>query len=108
MIEPLKGTPSRLCHNAISTGTDTLFTVDANNRAAITDIHAANTTASAIRLTVGISGVSAANQIVPNVSIPAYSVYTLSGFIILNASETIQATAAATGITLTICGVDKA
>jgi len=107
MTEQLKGTPTRLAHAAITTGPDTLFTVGGDCRAAITDIIAANTTTSTKTLTVGISGVAAANQIIPGVSIGANSMLQFRGYVILNSAETIQAGASAAGITLTISGVDR-
>jgi len=98
-------TPVKLGQASITVAVANLYTVPADTRTFIKSIDIANTTSAAVRVTVYVGdGAAAANTLIPNVSIPAYSVMAWRGAQILNATDTIQTEAAAVGCTITASG----
>jgi hypothetical protein len=90
---------------AVTASTATYYTVPASTSIVIRSIHVANTTTAAITFTLGIGGTTAALSLWSGFSIPANGSLDWSGFLALATTETIQAVASATGLTLTINGV---
>lgn len=90
---------------AVTTSTATYYPVPASTSVIVRSIHVANTTASPVTLTLGIGGTTAALSLWNGFSIPANGALDWSGFLALAATETIQALASATGLTLTMSGV---
>lgn len=107
MIANLTGTPTRLCQSAVGTSASTLFTAGSEGRVAILDYNICNTTSASISLTIGIGGVTAGVSLFYSLPIEGYSTTQLSGFQIINKLETLNAIASATGVTVTISGLDK-
>ncbi|MES0445004.1 MAG: hypothetical protein ABUJ92_00525 [Desulfobacterales bacterium] len=99
-------TPVKLGQAAITVATATLYTVPAITRSFVKDLDIANTTAAAISVNVfiGAGAASDANTLVPNVSIPANSIFYWRGSQIINATDTIQTNASAVGCTITASG----
>lgn len=93
---------------AVASGTSTLFTGTAAHRYSIKSIRIINTdTANAKTISLGIGGVAAANLILPTVTIDAGGWAEWDGLISLNGVETLQANASATGLTITVSGLDQ-
>lgn len=103
-------TPTKLGRGAIDTSptVTTFYTVPVNTRALVTDIDICNTTAAALTVTVylvesgGTPG--AANTLIPTVTVAAYGMFPWHGLQVLNAGDTIQATASGAGCTANISG----
>lgn len=91
----------------LANGTSTVFTGTAAHTYTIKHISLVNTTAAAITITLGIGGVAAANQILPATSIDAGGSAEFDGLLILTGTETLQANASATGVTITVSGLDQ-
>jgi hypothetical protein len=90
------------------TSNGTLYTVPTDYQFIVRNIHACNTTSSAATLSVGLNGTAAtaANCLLSALSIPAYSTYDWSGFLCLEAADTIQSLQGTSGaLTVTISGV---
>lgn len=91
--------------------TDTLLYTAPATATIVRGIHAANTTAAAATLTLGVNAgaaLAAANQFIPALTIPPNSTYDWSGFLVVSAAGTIRAlqgTAAA--VTVVISGVEQ-
>jgi hypothetical protein len=98
------------------TTTTTLYTAPSNTTAnpspgataIVKEIVLANTTANAATVTIGINGTSAANQIIPAISVGANDTKILSGLnLMLNASDTLQGLqGTASAVTVVISGVE--
>ena len=87
----------------------TVYTVPASTTAIIRNIRVSNTTGSAATITMSIGANAAAAQIMSAVSVPANSVYDWSGFLVLSATEIIQALqGTSSALTVTISGVEVA
>jgi len=98
-------TPTKLGQSAIAITNTTVYTVPSSTRALLKDMDIANTTAASITVTVFAgTGVATSNTLIPNVSIPAYSLFQWTGTQILDAADTIVAIASATGVTITVSG----
>lgn len=102
-------TPVKLGQAAITTGVTTLYTVPASTRTFVKDIDICNTSSStSATVTVylvpsaGTAGTS--NMLVPTVIIPPNGMFQWSGNQILNAGDTIQIVASATGCTINAGG----
>lgn len=99
-------TPKRIYGPAQpGTSTAVLVTVPASRRWIVNQIRLANTTGSTATVTLGIGGTTAANQIVPAVSIPANTVETLEMAEPMVAGETLdglQGTASAITVVVSI------
>lgn len=91
----------------IANGTSTIFTGTAAHVYTIKHIVLVNTTGAAISITLGIGGVAAANQILPSTSIDAGGQAEFDGLLVLSGTETLQAVASATGVTITVAGLDQ-
>lgn len=103
-------TPAKLGRGAISTTptVDTLYTVPSLTRTIVKTIDLSNTTAAPLSVTVYLveSGGSpgASNTLIPNSSIPGYGIFQWSGSQVLNAGDSIRATASGAGVTINISG----
>ena len=107
MIANLSGTPSRLCQKAILATSTTLYTAQPDGRTCIIDVNVANTTAVSITMRLCIGSISTTTAFVYDVSVAAHSVFQLSGFQMLNINEVLVASASATGLTITISGLER-
>lgn len=88
---------------------ETLYTVPGATDTIVKQIVMANTTGSAATVAIGINGVAAADQIVPDVLIAANSVETLDCAIPLAAGETLEAQqGTASAVTVTVSGYEIA
>jgi hypothetical protein len=93
---------------AVASGTSTLFTGTAAHTYSIKSIRIVNTDASnAKTITLGIGGVAAGNQILPAITIDAGGWAEWDGLISMSGTETLQANASATGLTITVSGLDQ-
>ncbi len=82
-----------------------IYTVPTNMAAYLKDIDIPNTTAAPIAVTVYIgTGVLPANVLIPGVTIPANSIFQWTGTQILNAGDSINAIASATGCNAIVSG----
>jgi len=107
MIANLSGTPTRLCQSAVGTSASTLFTAGSEGRVAILDYNICNTGSGGCNVTIGIGGVTSGTALFYEYTIAGKSTVNLSVFHIINKSETVQAAASSTGITVTINGLDR-
>jgi hypothetical protein len=101
----------RLVQVAIATATTTQYTTPAARQDVIKDYEICNTTAAAITVSLYIvpTGNSAgtANAILLSASIPANQTFHWTGTIVMNASDFIATAASATGLTLTVSGLES-
>lgn len=102
-------TPVKLGQAAITAGVTTLYTVPSLTRTFVKDIDVCNTSSTAsATVTVylvpsgGTAGTS--NTLVPGVVIPPNGMFQWSGNQIMNAGDTIQILASATGCTINAGG----
>jgi hypothetical protein len=108
MIANLSGTPSRFCQKSIGSSSTTLYTAQSDGRSVILDIMVVNTTSAPVTLTMYIGSVATANAFGwYNSSIPAYSSMQYAGYQILNQSEALLAVGSATGLSVTISGIER-
>jgi hypothetical protein len=108
MIANLSGTPSRFCQKSIGSSSTTLYTAQPDGRSVILDIMVVNTTSAPVNLTMYIGSVATANAFGwYSSSIPAYSSMQYSGYQILNQSEALLAVGSATGLSVTISGIER-
>ena len=108
MIANLSGTPSRLCQKAIGATNTTLYTAQPDGRTAILDVMVVNTTSSPINLTMYIGSAATANAFgFYSSSVASHSSVQWSGFQILNVNESLLAVGSATGLTITISGLER-
>jgi hypothetical protein len=98
----------KLGQAAITTSYATLYTAPTATRTYVKDIDICNTTGSSIGVYVSLvpSGDTAGtdNAVFYNAALPAYSTLQWCGMQILNAGDTIQMKASATGCTITASG----
>lgn len=105
-------TPVKLGRGAISTTptVDTVYTVPSLARAIVKDIELSNTTAASLTVTVYLveSGGSpgAANTLIPGMTVPANGMIQWTGSQVLNAGDSIRATASGAGITINASGAE--
>jgi hypothetical protein len=93
---------------AIASGISTLFTGTSLHTYTIKNIRIVNTdTVNAKTLILGIGGVAAANQILPQITIDAGGAAECDSLIVLVGAETLQANASGTGLTITASGLDQ-
>jgi hypothetical protein len=84
----------------------TLYTVPGSTKAIVRNIIIANTSATAATARLSIGADAAGTRILPEVSIPANSVYDWSGFLVLNAGDTIRGQSGTTNVlAITVSGV---
>lgn len=107
MITNLTGTPARLCQAAIGTSSAIIYTASVDGRAAILDYNICNTDSSNVSLTIGIGGVTTDKALFYTMVVSGKTTVQLSVFQMLNKSETLQAVASSTGITVTINGLER-
>lgn len=91
----------------IASGTSTVFTGTTAHVYTIKNIKIVNTTGAAITLVLGIGGVTAAFQILPTTTIDAGGFGEFDGLLVLTGTDTLQANASATGLTITVSGLDQ-
>jgi hypothetical protein len=90
-----------------STGNTTHYTVPAATTTIVRSIHVNNTDSSSRTFSVGINGASTANtSLFHTFSLPPNGVMDWSGFLVLNAGDTIQGAASGVAVNMTICGVE--
>lgn len=99
---------TQICQSALTTSTATLYTASTSTNSHINTINICNTTGSAITISLfivpsgGMAGTS--NAIYYGYSIGANSTVTWSGIQIIMAGGTLQGSASATGVTVTVSG----
>lgn len=85
------------------TGSGLLVDVPANKRWIVNQIRLANTTGNDATVTIGIGGTAAANQIIPAVTIPGFTVETLEMAEAMVAGEELHGLQGSSGaITVTV------
>jgi hypothetical protein len=93
---------------AITTGFTTLYTTPANTRTYVKDINICNTTGISCTVTVclvpSLGSAGAGNALVYNLVLFGSDLYRWQGVQIMNAGDTIQIKASATGATITVSG----
>lgn len=99
-------TPVKVGQNVINTTIATLHTVATSSKTILSVMDIANTTASDINVTVyaGEGVASQANTMIPSVLVRANTVMQWTGSQVLEAGDTIQTIASATGCTITASG----
>jgi hypothetical protein len=101
-------TPVQMGRGSIGTSISTFHTVAANTRSLLKDIDIANNSTSPIDVTVYLvpSGdvAAAANILIPDIEIVGKGMFQWSGIQVLDAGDTIQAIASATGTSINISG----
>jgi hypothetical protein len=84
----------------------TLYTVPAATTLIIRNIIIANTSAGAVTVRLSIGADAAGTRILPDVSIPANSVFDWSGFLVLATGQTLRGQAGTTNLlAITVSGV---
>lgn len=91
----------------IASGNSVLFTGVVSHTYLFRKIKIVNPTAAVITLKLGIGGIADANLIMPTTSIDAGGWGEGDDFIVLTGVETLNANASATGLTITINGLDQ-
>jgi len=103
-------TPTKLGRGTLGTSptVTTFYTVPALTRTFVTSIDLCNTTAAALTATVYLveSGGSpgASNTLIPGITIAANGLFQWTGAQILNAGDSIRATASGAGVTINASG----
>lgn len=101
----------RLVQVAIATAQTTQYTTPASRQDVIKDMEVCNTTGAAITVTVNVvpTGGSAgtSNAVFFQMSIPANQTLHWTGTIVMNAGDFISTAASATGLTLTVSGLES-
>ena len=91
----------------VANGSTTVFTGTAAHIYSFKGIRIVNNTGGAITIRLGIGGVTDALLILPAMTLAAGDTFLDDGLVVLAGTETLQATTTATGLTLTISGVDQ-
>lgn len=101
-------TPKRIVGPIGVTGSGvTVYTVPASTVTIVRSIHLTNSnTSNTIGVTLGINGVAAANQFFSLLYVGSNAVVDWSGFLVLNAADTLQVLGSQTGSTITISGIE--
>jgi len=101
-------TPVKLGTGAIAAGLTTLYTVPANTRTFVKDLDISNnnttTTAASVYLVPNGGSADLTNILIPGISVPGKSILQWTGSQIMNAGDTIQTSASATGMTIIASG----
>jgi hypothetical protein len=92
----------------IGSGTITVFTGTAAHTYTIKTILLENNSAGSITVKLGIGGITDASLILRSIAIGAGEEAVFSGLLVLVGTETIQANTSASGLTITIAGLDQA
>lgn len=99
---------AKLSQAAFTTSYASIYTVAPATRVYVKDIDLCNSTASSLNVYVHLvpatNSATAANALFYNVSIPSYTTVQWTGSQILNAGDTIQVKASATGGAISITG----
>lgn len=91
----------------VASGTSTIFTGTGGHTYSFRSIRIVNNSAGVLTVKLGIGGVTDALLILPVLSIQPGQFFVDSGLVILSGTETLQANASATGLTITVCGLDQ-
>lgn len=91
----------------IALGTSVKFTGITAHVYTIKNITIVNPTTTDITVKLGIGGVADANLILPSVVIAAGESGQFDGLLVMSGTETLQANATATGLTITVSGLDQ-
>lgn len=91
----------------MTSGANTPFIGTAAHRYTIKHIRIVNNTAGAVTVKLGIGGTADGNLILHTLSIAANSTYTEDVLIVTDGTETLQANTSATGMTITVSGLDQ-
>jgi hypothetical protein len=98
-------TPVKFGQVALATTITVIYQVPLLTLAYLKDLDIPNGSAAPILVTVYIgNGATPANVLIPNVTIPAFSIFQWTGTQILNAGDMIQAVASALGCNLIASG----
>jgi hypothetical protein len=103
---------AKLCQAAIGTAYSTIYIVPNDTQGYVKDIDISNTSGSTVTAYVHLVGYGAtagttgnnSNALLYNVNVPAYSTVQWTGTQILNANDSIQVKASATGLNITVSG----
>lgn len=99
---------AKLTQVSATTSYTTAYTVPTNSRVYVKDIDLCNTTGSPLNVYVHLvpsgSTAAASNALFYNVAIPAYTTVQWTGSQIINAADTIQVKASATGCAINVTG----
>lgn len=99
---------SRLAGPAnVASGTSTIYTGTALHTYSIRSIRIVNNGTAVITIKLGIGGVTDAVLILQAIAIQPGGYYHDDGLFILSGTETLQANASASGLTITVCGLDQ-
>lgn len=91
----------------VASGTATVFTGIAAHIYTIRSIRIVNNSAAPITVKLGIGGVTDALLIMPATIIQPGETYTDDAMVVLSGTETLQANASGSGLTITLTGVDS-
>src|SRR3954447_2377695 len=91
----------------IANGSTTIFTGVAAHVYTIRNITIVNPTSGSITVKLGVNGITDANLILPATPIGPGESAQFDGMLVLTGVETIQANVTATGLTITISGLDQ-
>lgn len=91
----------------VANSTSTIFTGTAAHTYTIKHISLVNNTTGAISISLGINGTANANLVMPTIPIGAGEYAEFDGMVVLSGTDTLQATTTATGLTITVSGLDQ-
>jgi hypothetical protein len=91
----------------VANGSTTIFTGVAAHIYTIRNITIVNPTAGTITVKLGVNGITDASLILPSTPLGPGESAQFDGMLVLTGAETIQANASATGLTITISGLDQ-
>lgn len=91
----------------IASGTSTIFTGTSGHTYTIKTIVIVNDSTGSISIKLGIGGVADANLVLPNVTLGAGEQANFDGLLVMTGTETLQATTSASGLTITVAGLDQ-
>lgn len=91
---------------ALTATSATIYTVPASTTTSLRNIHVVNTTAGSLNFTMSIGVDAAGTRIYDALVIPAKSALAWDGLMVLTTTETVRAYGSATGLTITLSGVE--
>jgi hypothetical protein len=101
-------TPLQLGQTEITTGYTTLYTAPVNTRTYVKDINICNTTGISCTVTIclvpSLGSAGTENALIYNLVLFGSDLYRWQGVQIMNAGDTLQVKASATGATITVSG----
>lgn len=92
----------------IANGTSTVATVPALTKWILRGIRVVNNTAGSITFKLGIGGVTDPDLIVQEVTLLTKQAYQDNDLVVMEAGEDLEADASATGLTITVSGIEEA